>query len=320
MQNLFRQSVVAFLIALGALGLIGCGQQGVQAPPSTPGRPHMATTIASATSARKILAASTTGPSGPCPQSVGFRPMSTCGGPTPDPSPRPSPSPLPSPTELTMHPSNPSPSSWAYIVTTRTRDYYFPKGSTANISSDGKLLVVRGYVQTFNWLLGTVVRFQNYGRPVALNRAAVQSNVNSNLPTASSIAAGGNGCDVSQQSCASCPDCLGGPGNPDGCQYGEDPIVGGCLGVPGIRICFSPTLGDFSYSQCSNGFSFGGTFGGPWPILTGYAIDYTFSPAREHSTLWCGVSSIHSQIYEGLLRRFCWGRRRTRLRLRNSSP
>jgi|GEM_PF-6350380 len=71
------------------------------------------------------------------------------------------------------------------------------------------------------------------------------------------------GCDPNSADCAPCPDCIGPPGNPDGCSIGTNPLTGGCVGSGGIEIRFIPG-GYLAY--CTPPYAFG-CFNYPTPPL-----------------------------------------------------
>jgi len=222
-------------------------------------------------------------------------------------SPAPTPTPMPSPQPQNLYGvrATPTPGYWNYIVKTSSNSYYFPSGSKLSRSSDGTMLLARGYFETFNWNLGDVIQVLNYGSAVSPSTLPQDSTTGG--VTLQSISPSG-GCDASQQTCAPCPDCVGPPGNPQGCQYGTDPIAGGCISDPGgVWICIDPTGALY---RCTSG-DFGAIdFGGSnfnvfhiGPFVRGTTKDYTWFSADEVTTSYNvgpdnGVS--YTAVYEDI--------------------
>lgn len=182
---------------------------------------------------------------------------------------------------MTTH-SESRPRFWAYVVTTKTKSYYFPEGSTISVSSDGQLLIARGYLSTFTWLLSDIVRVLNYGTPVNLSNL-MSSQVSAGVgPTKISIEAGGNACEVNRQLRSSCPDCVGAPDNPDNCQYSEDPFHGGCLGADGTYICANVSpLDTVIFSECTRLDIDATPYGGSESQTLTQLFDYYLKPTAE---------------------------------------
>lgn len=131
--------------------------------------------------------------------------------------------------------------------------YYFPNGSTAEQSSEQYLVNVRAYGQTFPFPQNIISGLWQNGNSISPSSLPID------LPTESSINAGGDACSGNQRACnVLCPDCFGLPYNPDGCSWGEDPVVGGCLSQSGINICITFLGGSgFSVDYCGNPGDFG---------------------------------------------------------------
>lgn len=188
-------------------------------------------------------------------------------------------------------------------ITTNT--YYFRggvTGGTVSMSSDGTMLIARDYLMTFNWPIGNVLGVWENGVQTPLSQMPHDSIVGG-FPTLNSIAAGGNGCPVEVQVCSMCPDCVGAPGNPDGCQYGEDPIVGGCIGQASIYICIN--LNSFTAYDCASGDPGSFAYGGPVQVRQYYCelpgFTYWWSiPGRYtimDNTAWSRTATKYSGGY-----------------------
>jgi hypothetical protein len=162
--------------------------------------------------------------------------------PTPTPTPTPSPSPTPAPAVGSVQLANPGSSYWGYIVTTTTpRTYYFPPNSAATYNSSTQQLIIRGYLETFIWPVSKVESLQNFG-----NTISPQSLGSETMHPLIDGLDDQEDCDVDPADCQQCPDCSIDPDNPDGCQYGTDPLTGGCIGSAGIELVFT-TPGYLAY-------------------------------------------------------------------------
>lgn len=215
-----------------------------------------------------------------------------CPHPTPDRSPTPVPSPTPIVTNIS-HSTRFAPSDFKYIVTTGQKSYYFPRGSVATFNSNHNSLVVRGFLNIFAWR-GSVVNsliVNGVGTPPVSLPSEPDSPLFAISTHLQRFTSGQDqGCDVSQQDCAPCPDCEGPPGNPNSCSYGTDPISGRCIGQNQNLFISFDFFNGASYcvpnqSQYAACFTYNFSI---LPLRAGCTSDFVFHIQQEFTVYSCG--------------------------------